>query len=96
MLCAVFILGLHFNVNWRFDSTMQIFFAIQIFAIHFYVNLLSSNWHSYADFLLGHWCTLLTYKLGNYAISERPLKRHKVSLYDKESTKPNATHKYLH
>lgn len=66
ILCAVFILGLHFKANWRFDSTMQIFFfAIQIFAIHFYVNLLSSNWHPYADFLLGHRCTLLTYKLGN-------------------------------
>lgn len=63
MLCAVLILGLHFNVNWRFDSTMQIFFAIQISAIHFYVNLLSSN--SYANFFLGHQCTLLTYKLGN-------------------------------
>lgn len=79
VLCAVFILGLHFNVNWRFDSTMQIFFAIQIFAIHFYVNLLSPNWYSYANFLLGHWCTLLTCKLGNLShLKERHLKRHRV------------------
>lgn len=79
VLCAVFILGLHFNVNWRFDSTMQIFFSIQIFAIHFYVNLLSPNWYSYANFLLGHWCTLLTCKLGNLShLKERHLKRHRV------------------
>lgn len=62
ILCAILILGLHFNVILKFDSTKQIFCAFHIFAIHFYVNLLSSNWYSYANLLLAHQCTLLTYK----------------------------------
>lgn len=62
ILCPVLILGLHFIEILTFDSTMQYFCALQIFAICFYVNLLSSNWYSYANLLLAHQCTLLTYK----------------------------------
>lgn len=70
ILYATLILGLHFNVILKFDTTMPIFCAFQIFAIQFYVNLLSSNWHSYVDLLLAHQCTLLTHKwIG--AISQR-------------------------